>query len=115
MEISTKDTVNHYLMLDWVFRCTRSKTASSTLRHVLDSSSDKETFVFCRWEALPGENDVFHIDLVEYLADLRLMEEDMDRSSLASGAMNASNITEKHVNRQNQTLDSFIKTLRSVG
>ena len=98
---------------------TRSKTSSSTLRHALDeddsSSSDEEAFIFRKKEDLPRENDVFHVDLVEYLADLRIMEKDMDRSSLASGAMNASNITEKHVNRRNRTLDSFIKTLGTVG
>ena len=61
-----------------------------------------------------GEEDIFRVNLSEYLDDLYVSEGKVDRSGLED-VMNASNITKKHTNRREKVEESFIRTLESVG
>ena len=61
-----------------------------------------------------GEDDIFHVNLSEYLDDLYASESKVDRTGLED-IINASNITKKHTNRREKVEESFIRSLESVG
>ena len=63
---------------------------------------------------LNEEEDVFRVNLAEYLEDIMEDERDMDRTGL-EGVMDANNITKAHVRRRENSENSFIRCLEKVG